>query len=245
MREHTAALTVAATCVLVAACGGGGNEGATSTTPSTLLSPTTSAPAPPTTSTPPPPVAEAALDGLLLSPAEIDTVVGATGMAVAGTSTSLAEDITVPPDAPEEKKACVGIAGTAEAQAYAGSRSTAVRDQALRAPNDSGATLSAGQAVVLFPTADEAATFFAESAQKWPLCRGYNAGGSPVTVGDVSSDNGMLVTSITIQSEDEPTLCERALTMKNNIVIDVSTCGGSSDSAVRIADQIAARVPGE
>lgn len=246
MRELTAAFTVAAACILTAACGGGGNEDATSSTPSTPASPTTSTSAPPTTSTPPPPVTEAALDGLLLSPAEIDTAVGATGMAVAGTSTSLAEDITVPPDAPEEKVACVGIAGTAESQAYAGSGSTAVRDQVLQAPSDNGAPLSAGQAVVLLPTADEAATFFGGSAQKWPLCRGYNAGGSPVTVGDVSNEDGMLATSITIQNENEPdSLCERALTVKNNVAIDVSTCGGSSDSAVKIANQIAAKVPGQ
>jgi hypothetical protein len=191
-------------------------------------------------------VAEAALDGLLLSPAEIDTAVGATGMAVAGTSTSLAEDITVPPDAPAEKAACVGIAGTAEAQAYAGGGSTAVRDQVLQAPSGNSAPLSAGQAVVLFPTADDAAAFFAGSAQKWPLCPGYNAGGSPVKVGDVSNNEGMLATSITVQNEGEPnSVCERALTVKNNVAIDVSTCGGSSGSAVKIANQIAAKVAGQ
>lgn len=244
MRELTAALTVAATCILTAACGGA-SEDAASTTQSTLASPTPSTTTPPTTSTPAPPVAEAALDGLLLTPAEIDTALGATGMTVSGTSTSLAQDITLPTDAPSEKVACVGIAGTAEAQDY-GDGSTAVRDQVLQATSDNGEPLSAGQAVVLFPTADEAATFFAGSAQKWPLCREYNAGGSPVTVGDVSNNDGMLATSMIIQNENEPnSRCERALTVKNNVAIDVSTCGGSSDSAVKIASQIAARVPGQ
>jgi PknH-like extracellular domain len=246
MRELTAALTVAATCILTAACGGGGNEGTTSTTQSTLASPTASTTAPPTTSTPAPPVAESALDALLLSPAEIDTAVGATGMAVAATSTLLAQDITLPPDAPPEKVACVGIAAAAEAQAYAGSGSTAVRDQLLKTPSGNGAPLSADQAVVLFATAGEAATFLAESAKRWPTCREYNLGGSPVEVGEVSNTDGMLATSVTIRNENQPnSRCERALTVKNNVAIDVSTCDGSSGSAVKIADQIAAKVPGQ
>jgi hypothetical protein len=244
MRELTAAFTVAAACILTAACGGGGNEDATSSIPSTTASPTTSTPASPTTSTPAPPVAEAELDGLLLSPAEIDTAVGATGMTVAATSTSLAQDITVPPDAPKEKVACVGIAATAEAQAYAGSGSTAVRDQLLKTSGN-GAPLSADQAVVLFPAAGEAATFFAESAKRWPTCREYNLGGSPVEVGKVSNNDGMLATSVIIRKENQPnSRCERALTVKNNVAIDVSTCDGSSDSAVKIANQIGAKVPG-
>lgn len=238
MRKLTTALTGAAICVLAAAGCGGGDEGASSTTTSAPESTTTTA-----TSTPAPPVAEAALDGLLLSPAEIDTVVGATGMTVAGTSTSLAEDVTAAPDAPDEV-ACVGIAGTAEAQAYAGFGSTAVRDQLLQVPGDDGPSLYAAQAVVLFPTAEVAAAFFIESAKRWSACREYDRAGTLTTVGPVSDGDGMLSTSLTIKNENAPDgLCERALTVENNVAIDVYACGGSSDSAITIAEQIAAKVP--
>ena len=245
MREFTAALTVAATCVLVAACGGGNKEAA-STTQSPSASQATSISAPTTTSTPAAPVGEAVLDGLLLSPSEIDTTVGATGMAVAATSTSLAQDIKLPPDAPAEKVACVGVAAAAEAQAYEGSGSTAVRDQLLQTPAGDGAPLSADQAVVLFPTAGEAATFLADSAKRWPMCREYNLGGSPVQVGDVSNTDGMLATSTITQKDNQPnSRCERALTVKNNVAIDITTREGSSGAAVKIANQIAAKIAGQ
>jgi hypothetical protein len=190
-------------------------------------------------------VAEAALDGLLLSPAEIDTAMGATGMTVTVTSTSMADDIKVPPEAPADEAACVGIVGTAEAQVYGGSGFTAVRDQLLQTSGDNGA-LSAAQSVVLFPSADQAAAFFAASAQRWPACQQFTLGDKVSTVGPVSNTNGMLSTSLTQQSQNAPdSVCERALTANNNVAIDVFTCGATSDSAVKIAEQIAAKVPGQ
>ena len=182
MRAPIAAITVFGICVLTAGCGGGSDQGPTSTTTPAPTPTTASTTASPTAS----PVVEGALDGLLLSPAEIDTATGATGMTVAATSTSMADDIKVPPDAPKDKIACVGIAGTAEAQAYAGSNSTAVRDQLLQSPGDNGARRSAGQSVVLFSSASQAADFFAASAERWPACREFTLGDSAYTVGPVS-----------------------------------------------------------
>ena len=237
MRAPIAAITVVGICVLTAGCGSGSDQGPTSTTTpaptSTTASPTAS------------PVAEGALDGLLLSPAEIDTATGATGITVAATSTSMADDIKVPPDAPKDKIACVGIAGTAEAQAYAGSNSTAVRDQLLQSPGDNGAQRSAGQSVVLFSSASQAADFFAASAERWPACREFTLGDSAYTVGPVSNANGTLSTSFTQENKNGPaSVCERALTVTNNVAIDVSSCGASlPESAVKIATQIAAKVP--
>lgn len=237
MRQLTAALAVAGICILTAGCSGGNNQGTTtSTTTSTITSTTTSTTAPP--------VAEAALDGLLLSPAEVDTAMGATGMTVTATSTSMAEDIKVPPDAPEDKTACVGIAGTAEAQVYADSGYTAVRDQVLQKSGDNGTQLAAIQSVVLFPSASQAAAFFTASAQRWPACRQFTTADAVSAVGPVSNTNGMLSTSITQQNKNAPdSVCERALTVSNNVAIETSTCGAPSDSAVKIAEQIAAKLP--
>jgi hypothetical protein len=236
VRQLTAALAVAGICILTAGCSGGNNQGTTtSTTTSTITSTTTSTTAPP--------VAEAALDGLLLSPAEVDTAMGATGMTVTATSTSMADDITVAPEAPKDRTACVGVVGIAEAPVYAGSGSTAVRDQLLEGPSDNGA-LSADQSVVLFPSADQAAAFFADSAQRWSACHQSTQKDSVPTVGPVSNTNGTLSTSLTYQNENAPdSVCERALTVNNNVAIDVSTCGAPSDSAVKIAEQIAAKLP--
>lgn len=169
---------------------------------------------------------------------------GATGMTVTATSTSMADDIKVAPEAPKDRTACVGILGTAEAPVYAGSGYTAVRDQLLQEPGDNGTHLTADQSVVLFPSASQAAAFFTASAQRWPACHQSTPADAVSTVGPVSNTNGTLSTSITQQNKNAPdSVCERALTVNNNVAIDISTCGAPSDSAVNIAHQIAAKLP--
>jgi hypothetical protein len=66
MRQLTVALALASACIFIAPCSRG--------------------------SKPPPPVAENLLDGLLLSPAEINTAMDATGILVNGTSTDMSDD---------------------------------------------------------------------------------------------------------------------------------------------------------
>ena len=68
MRQVRGRLIFPAICLVVAACSSSNHGTAT-------------------TSITAPPVAEAALGGLLLSPAEMNAAVGATGMKVTGTST--------------------------------------------------------------------------------------------------------------------------------------------------------------
>ena len=240
LRVLTATITTVFVCVATAGCGGsGGQDSASTSTPTP--SATSTAPTPTSAA----PVAEAALDGLLLSPEEMGAALRATGMAVAATSSSLADDITAPPDAPESQVACVGIAGTAEAQAYAGSGSTAVRDQVMQGVADGGGPLTAGQSVVLFPSAGQAADFVAASAERWPACRRFTWGGSASTVGPVSNTNGILSTTFSRENKDGPaSVCERALTATNNVVVEASACGTGPDSAVTIARRVVAKIGG-
>jgi hypothetical protein len=60
-------------------------------------------------------------------------------------------------------------------------------------------------------------------------------------VGPVANRNGIL--SATVTPANSPGVCERALPVANNVAIDVTTCLGSSGSAVNIAHQIAAKIP--
>jgi hypothetical protein len=67
------------------------------------------------------------------------------------------------------------------------------------------------------------------------------------TVGPVSNTNGTLSDTQTTQAGNGFT-CQRALTVTNNVAIDVAACSRNqpdfqSDSAVNIAQQIAAKVP--
>ena len=116
------------------------------------------------------------------------------------------------------------------------------------------------QDLVLSPSAHDAGAFFSASAQRWPACanRQYTltAAGQPDqvwTVGPVSNTNGTLSATHTLGGGNSSVTwnwdsCQRALTVANNVAIDVLACSENrsdsrSDSAVNIAHQIAAKVP--
>jgi serine/threonine kinase PknH len=199
----------------------------------------TSASAPPTVT----PVAEAALEGLLLSSDQINTAMGATGMTVtvSGTYNRMVDDSAAVAD---EKCRVAGDA--AEVSVYAGSGWTALRGQEYTEPGDYSHEVH--QNVVSFLSANDAAAFFTASAQHWPACRQYTENLPSIpnqlwTMGPVTNANDMLSTSETLEDHNGWS-CERALTVRNNIAVDVTTCSYSpSGAAVNIAQQIAAKVP--
>jgi hypothetical protein len=228
LRNATAALAVVGICLLVAGCGHGKGHGAkTSTTRSTA------------TSTTAPPLANAALPAALLGPDDANAAMGATEMAVTKTHVEMSDD-----SATMEPKECLAIDGSAQAQVYAGSGFTAERDQTLQ--DGDNFTHYVQQAVVLFPSAKEADAFFAASAQQWPACHQYThtQSGSLWSVAPISNTNGVLSTTATQQNAKAPGwACGRALAARNNVIIDVNTCSANpADSAVKIANQIAARL---
>jgi hypothetical protein len=185
------------------------------------------------------PVAQAALDGLLLSPDQINTAMGATGMTVTETMAATQDGSAYVAD-----KACLPLDGPGDATVYAGSGWTAVRGQNLQEPDPPQLV---GQVVVLFSSAHEADAFFAASAQQWPACHRFTftAPGEPGvdnTVGPVSNTNGTL--SATLTKLGISAVCQRALTVANNVAVDITSCSNNqSDAAVNIAHQIAAKVP--
>ncbi|HEY7053422.1 MAG TPA: sensor domain-containing protein [Mycobacterium sp.] len=227
MRRVTTALVAVGVCV-VAGCGGGGSSHGTSSTHSTTTS-TASAP----------PLWETALPGLLLTPEQVTTVMGAKEMGVTRTRVEMSDD-----SATMAPKECLAIDGAAQAQVYAGSGFTATRDIALT--DGDNFTHFVEQAVVLFPSAKQADEFFASSAKQWPACHTYThtQSGTKWTAGPVSNANGVLSTTATQQDAKAPGwACGRALAARNNVVIDVNTCSPNpGDSAVNIANQIAAKV---
>ena len=88
--------------------------------------------------------------------------------------------------------------------------------------------------------------FFDASAQQWPACRQYThtQSESQWSVGQISNANGTLRTTATQLNASAPGWgCERALALRNNVVIDINTCSANAaDSALKIAEQIAANV---
>jgi serine/threonine kinase PknH len=192
-------------------------------------------------------VAEAGLGGLLLSPVQVNTAMGATGMTVGGTTAAMTDSSANVAD-----KACLPMQGPAEATVYGGSGWSAVRGQALKEPGDPWIH-GADQYVVLFSSAHDAGAFFTASAERWPACanRQYSVTlpGQPdhaVLVGPVSNINGTLSAPQTFTANNGIGTCQRALTVANNVAVDVVTCFNNlpaqSDSAVNIAHQIAAKI---
>jgi serine/threonine-protein kinase len=199
---------------------------------------------------PVPPVAVAALEGLLLSPDQINTAMGATAIPVKGTSGGMADQSAFVPD-----KACIPLQGPAQATVYQGSGWRAVRLQQLGDPPDATTHRVVEQAVVLFSSAHDAGAFFTAAAQSWPACANrqysFTVPGHPDqvwTAGPLSNTNGTLSTTETFDKAGDVLMtCQRALTVANNVAIDVVACAkkqfDSSDPAVSIVHQIAAKVP--
>jgi serine/threonine protein kinase len=186
-------------------------------------------------SAPPPP---GSLDGLLLSVDQINTAMGTTGMSSVGTMTKMLDNGYAVSD-----QACLPLSSAAEAKVYAGSGYSTVRAQVVA----NGQQNAVNQAVVLFPSPRGAGSFFAASAQSWGACSdrqftiAANGNSQVHTVGPVSNTNGTL--SATVTPANSLGVCERALTVANDVAVDVTACGGPSGAAVSVAHQIAAKVP--
>ena len=224
MRHPIAALGAAVICVLIPGCG---------STIGNAESPTT------TRSMIPRPLVERELAGLLLSPEQVNVAMATAGMTVTNSQTALSDNSATM--APPE---CLAIDGAAEAPVYADSGYWAERDQSLN--NGDNFTHYLKQAVVLFPTVEKALAFFNTSAQQWPVCRQYThtQSESQWSVGQISNANGVLSTTATQQNAKAPGWgCGRALAPRNNVIIDINTCSANpADSALKIADQIAANI---
>jgi PknH-like extracellular domain len=225
MRHFAATFVVAGVGMLVAGCGGSNKAGTNSTTTVTSLIPR--------------PVVERELESLLLTPAQINPLMGATGMAVIRKHDGMSDD-----SATMKPIECLAIDGSAQAPVYVNSGFTAERDQALNDGNNF--THYAEQAVVLFPTTKQAHVFFISSGLRWPACHQYThtQSGTKWTVAPISDANDALSTISTQQeAKTGGWACGRALAVKNNVIVDVNTCSANpASSAVDIANQIVAKV---
>ena len=117
MRHFAATFVVSGVGMLVAGCGGGNHAGTTATTTVTSLIPR--------------PVVERELESLLLTPAQINPLMGASGMAVIRKHDAMSDD-----SATMKPIECLAIDGSAQAPVYANSGFTAERDQALNDGNN-------------------------------------------------------------------------------------------------------------
>ncbi|MGO9506985.1 MAG: sensor domain-containing protein [Mycobacterium sp.] len=246
MRQLQTAVAIAAAGLLITACGGGGKGSgpASSTAKST------------TTTATRPPVAQPALDGLLLTADEVNAAMGTSGLTLLpqnGTAMQDDYDKKWPPD-------CFFASSSAENPAYAGSGFTAVRLQVAATtspPTDqSVAPPSATTGLVLFPSGNEASAFFTTSSQRWAACADRQFTVPPEKPEDpeqrfqttpLTNANGVLSLTLTGTAVgagiNSAMTCQRALSVRNNVAIDITTCGKDpGTTAVTIANQIGGKV---
>jgi hypothetical protein len=253
MRQLTVSLAVAAVGLLVAACGGH-DQSSPASSATTKTTTTTTAPTQP-------PVAQAALPNILLSLAEVDGALGTTGTTSLEKSDKLSEH-----NANQQSRGgwkppaeCLYALDPGQTPVYANSGYVAVSgddDFAPLPPGSNDANPEVTQFVVSFPSAKEANAFFTTSSQQWPACanRQFTAPAGDAdtpevafTTGQVSNANSTLTSTInanmTLKGKTLTNACQRALTVRSNVVIDVSGCGKDpGDLAVKVVNQIAGKV---
>ena len=191
------------------------------------------------------PIGAAALDSVLLTPGDVNAVMGAT--------------LTAHPPSGEmnehrdllRNRNCLAVWQPVEAVIYDGSAWTGVRRQILRSPDTDDWTDRVVQSVVAFPSAPAARAFFSESADRWSKCTNHRLN---ITVNDVrqptwqSVDLNKTDTRITIPvtrgSGDQVRSCQRVLAVDDNVIIDADACGPEpSAQAGTIVEKIEAHLP--
>jgi hypothetical protein len=205
---------------------------------------TSAAPSQPSPAPQAPTVPLSALPGLMLDISIINSIEGATNIAP---SPDLGNDDTAYHGLTTDHPECSEIQAPALDTELDNSGWIGVRTQSLQDPK--GAEHLNHSAAIYFATAKAASDFAAKQAQAWPKCNGAtlhvttNRGSDGTWIaGTATSRDGAL--SITNTEEGaRGWQCQRALTARNNIVIDVRSCGNNrTDEAIKIATRMAERV---
>jgi hypothetical protein len=137
---------------------------------------------------------------------------------------------------------CVGVIIPANKNVYVGAGSRAAYVQALH--DQSRTTVFDG--VTTFATSSLAGDFVTQQAPTWQACQSTPIVMDPShdkpmswTVQDVTRQGDTLTARVSVPGGPS---CQRALTSKNNVVIDVTACNANpSNEAVTIASEIARR----
>lgn len=236
--------TIALGAVVILATGDKSGAGADTITHAPPIAAAPSSAATNPTQTPPPIVTIDALPGLLPDPAVVNNIEGTTSIVLDPDPNGGNAFQDIQTDRPE----CQGIEHPAMLATLQGSGWMAAHSQVLHEPGKDWNHLITN-AVINFPNPRLANDFATKQAQAWARCDGRTLTGNapseaPITwsVGTTTNHNGML--SVLLTQEGDPRWgCQRALTTRNNIVVDTRSCGlQRTDQAVAIATKIADRI---
>lgn len=194
---------------------------------------------------PPPLVTITQLDSLLPRAVELDGIVDATGMEVKTRISQMWDDSPNLSD-----PGCVDVWLPVEAPAYDGTGWTAMRAQQVADGTPDTFRHYVAQAVVAFPTADEAQAFFDTATQTWADCANrrvqFRKPGKPAsswTHGDLTASGDTLTMPQTREAGDGWS-CQRARSVYSNVIVDAVVCGFDiTDQAATLVAAVTDKMP--
>ena len=194
-------------------------------------------------------VPDSALDGMLLTADEVNSVMGTSGMTPHPPVTQMDDHRNLLPNLN-----CLGVWQVNESSVYESSHWKSVRQQLLRAPDADQWQSLLVQSVVTYRTADEARQFFTESTDRWSKCTNHHVNirlnDAPLPAwlsGDLTKTDTQLAMPYTRGSGDQTRSCQRALSVVANLILDIQACKPQQQSPVTqasdVADKIEAKIP--
>ncbi|MCW2512578.1 MAG: sensor protein [Mycobacterium sp.] len=200
-------------------------------------------------SSPPELVPANALDKMLLSSGEVDSIMKTTGMTAHPRVDVMGDHRNLLPNLN-----CLGIWQVNEAGVYGRDGWIAVRQELLRAPDIDNWQKLVVQSVVNYPSTDAAHEFFTQSADRWSKCTNHNVN---ITLNDkplpkwrsgdlVKTDDELAIPFTRGDANNGVDSCQRVLAVDDNVIIDVQACTrdvSTVTQATDVANQIKAKLP--
>lgn len=198
---------------------------------------------------PPPELVPAnALDGVLLSASEIESVMGTSGMTAHPRVETMGDHRNLLPNLN-----CLGIWQVNEAGVYGADGWIALRQELLRSPDTDNWHTLVVQSVVNYPSTEAARDFFTQSSDRWSKCTNHNVNitlnDKPLPKwrsGDLTKTDTQLAIPFTRGSANGVDSCQRVLAVDNNVIIDVQACTrdvSTVTKAAAVADAIESKLP--
>lgn len=189
------------------------------------------------------PFPDSTAKGVILDPPALDGLLGARGV--------ISEvERTAPLDHGGEidRKECAASLGVAEKSVYDGSGYTAM--QTFIARNGDGQDyLYVEQSAAVFPTSDDAETFFGTTKAKWPTCVGVPITSASDTdtsrvyaPGQTAEPDPTTITQLISDTRDPAFGCAHVMAVRENLVAESLYCGDNpTDQAERVVQAMLER----
>ena len=189
-----------------------------------------------------------ALDKVLLSPDEVNTIMGTTGLTAHPRVQVMGDHRNLLPNLN-----CLGIWQVDESGVYGADGWIAVRQEMLRSPDSDAWRTLVVQSVVNYPSTGDARAFFSQSADRWSKCTNHNVNitlnGKPLPKwhsGDLTKSDTQLAIPFTRGDVNGTDSCQRVLSVDDNVIIDIEACTrdvAPVTQAAVVADKIKAKLP--